>query len=55
MRGRSNDTIGTLHEGLSGDWQEQACSCEAVAVTQLEHLHEGLLAIGKNKFDYARP
>ena len=37
MRGRSNDTIGTLHERLSGDWQEQACLCEAVAMTQLEH------------------
>ena len=34
---------------------EQACSCEAVAVTKLEHLHEGLLAIGKNKFDYEKP
>ena len=23
VRGSSNDTIGTLHEGLSGEWQER--------------------------------
>ena len=52
---RSNDTVGTFARGLSVDWPEQACSWEAVAMTQLEHCTKGFLAIGKNKFDYARP
>ena len=51
MRGRRNDTIETLHERLSGDSQEQACLCEAIAMT----LHEGRLAIGKNRLVNARP
>ena len=54
MRGRSNDTIGTLHEGLSGDWQKQVCFCEAAAMTQWEQCTKGFLAIGKNKFDFCR-
>ena len=43
-----------LARGLFGDWQEQACLCVAVTMTQLEHLHEGFLTIGKNRFVYAR-
>ena len=52
MPGRSNDTSA---QGLSGDWQEQACFCEALAMRHLEHCTKGFLAIGKNKFDYTRP
>ena len=51
MRGRSNDTIGTLHEGLSVDWQEHSCLCENDTIGTL---HEGFLAIGKNRFVSAR-
>ena len=42
MRGRSNDTVGTLNERLSGDWHEQVCSCEAVGMTQLKHCTRAL-------------
>ena len=54
--GRSNDTIGkkNIARGLCGDWHEQACSCEATAMTQLEHCTKGFLVIGKNRLDYAK-
>ena len=55
MRGGSNDTIGTVHERLSVDWQKQVCFSEAAAMTQVEHCMKGFLAIAKNRFDYARP
>ena len=54
MRGRSNDTLGTLHEGLQAIGKNKLVYARP-AMTQVEDCMKGFLAIAKNRFDYARP